>query len=90
MYSFITRFFRKVFLTFAKHRLLNTYLLLLVPSVKKVTYSTCSIYAEENERVVKKILQMTDDFVLADRDKVIPSWERRGDDNELDEGSKIL
>ncbi|CAG8472481.1 2174_t:CDS:10 [Paraglomus occultum] len=56
-----------------------------VPSVKKVTYSTCSIHAEENERVVKEILQTTDDFVLADRDKVIPSWERRGDNNELAE-----
>ncbi|CAG8516308.1 4894_t:CDS:10 [Paraglomus brasilianum] len=60
------------------------------PSVKKITYSTCSIYAEENERVVKEILHVTDDFVLADRNKVIPSWERRGDNNELDEAQKLI
>lgn len=34
------------------------------PSVQKIAYSTCSIYEEENELVVKKVLLKNPDFKL--------------------------
>lgn len=52
------------------------------PKADKIVYSTCSIHAEENERVVVDLL--LDDKVkqwgwkVAPRSKVIPTWERRG------------
>lgn len=52
------------------------------PKAKKVVYSTCSIHAEENERVVidllldKKVKKAG--WKVAPRSKVIPDWPRRG------------
>ncbi len=48
------------------------------PNVQRVTYSTCSIYQEENEDVVKEILQ--DEEVCANFKLIpaLPSWKRRG------------
>lgn len=52
------------------------------PSAKKICYSTCSIHAEENERVVIDLL--TDNRVkewgwkVRKRSGVIPTWPRRG------------
>ncbi|CCK71614.1 rRNA (cytosine-C5-)-methyltransferase RCM1 KNAG_0H02000 [Huiozyma naganishii CBS 8797] len=52
------------------------------PQATKVVYSTCSIHAEENERVVidllldKKVKESG--WRVAPRSKVIPTWERRG------------
>ncbi|KAI8381385.1 S-adenosyl-L-methionine-dependent methyltransferase [Radiomyces spectabilis] len=54
------------------------------PKAKRVVYSTCSIHAEENEQVVKTVLSQTDDFELASRDTVLPSWVRRGIPDEFD------
>lgn len=55
---------------------------LLFPNASKVVYSTCSIHAEENERVVVDLLMDEDikrsGWSLAPRDLVIPTWERRG------------
>lgn len=51
------------------------------PNAKKVVYSTCSIHAQENERVVVDLLMDKDigkKWELAPREIVIPSWERRG------------
>eukprot|EP00889_Picochlorum_renovo_P002693 jgi/Picre1/29723/NNA_005106.t1 len=47
------------------------------PNVKKIVYSTCSIYYEENERVVAHVLEFAKEhgFHVA---KVLPSWPRRG------------
>lgn len=49
---------------------------LTFPKVKKVVYSTCSIYREENENVVAEVLDSNPGFKL---DKCLESWHRRGD-----------
>jgi 25S rRNA (cytosine2278-C5)-methyltransferase len=59
-----------------------------VPSVKRIVYSTCSVHAIENERVVKEALK-TDEclagrFRLAPQNMVLPSWPRRGLPEEMD------
>ncbi|KAI5967641.1 hypothetical protein CANMA_002821 [Candida margitis] len=52
------------------------------PGARKVVYSTCSIHAEENERVVIDLLsdQRVQDqgWRLASREEVLPTWPRRG------------
>ncbi|KAJ2889737.1 hypothetical protein IWW38_004528, partial [Coemansia aciculifera] len=48
------------------------------PGVKRISYSTCSIHAEENEGVVARVLQSQSEFGLAEADQVIPTWHRRG------------
>ncbi|KAF8656783.1 hypothetical protein AX16_002335 [Volvariella volvacea WC 439] len=56
------------------------------PRVEKIVYSTCSIHAAENEHVVRAALgceEARGRFVLAPRDQVIPTWERRGLDDEM-------
>lgn len=47
------------------------------PNVKKIVYSTCSIYYEENEGVVAHVLEFAKEhgFHVAE---VLPSWPRRG------------
>ena len=49
------------------------------PNVKRISYSTCSIFAAENERVVEKALAYAQkegySFELR---KALPTWERRG------------
>lgn len=57
------------------------------PNAKTVCYSTCSIHAEENERVVKTLLSDADimgKWQLRSRDKVLPSWTRRGWEGEFE------
>jgi len=55
--------------------------------VKKIVYSTCSINSQENEQVVKRVLKQTNDILLANRNDVIPTWDRRGISSEFnDEG----
>lgn len=52
------------------------------PNVKKVVYSTCSIHAQENERVVIDLINdpliKKRGWKVANRSQVIPNWERRG------------
>ena len=52
------------------------------PDAKRLVYSTCSIHAEENERVVIDLLLDEDvkkgGWKVASRDSVIPNWPRRG------------
>ncbi|XP_072285111.1 28S rRNA (cytosine-C(5))-methyltransferase [Pyxicephalus adspersus] len=45
------------------------------PSVQNVVYSTCSVHQQENEDVVKNILEQHTDFRLV---KALPSWPVRG------------
>lgn len=55
-----------------------------VPNVKRIVYSTCSIHAEEDERVVARALKSGGGkWRLASRSSVLPSWERRGRKEEL-------
>ncbi|XP_076670693.1 nop2/Sun-like domain containing protein 5 isoform X2 [Andrena cerasifolii] len=49
-----------------KHALLN------FPNVKKVVYSTCSIYPEENEQVIDEVLEMVQDaYTLVPAQKLL-------------------
>ncbi|WVQ81871.1 hypothetical protein IAT38_003998 [Cryptococcus sp. DSM 104549] len=63
------------------------------PSAKRIVYSTCSIHAEEDERVVMAALQSpvakARGWGLAPRESVIPTWERRGRPEEM-EGDEEL
>ena len=56
--------------------------ILPVPAVEKIVYSTCSVHAAENEDVVCQALASdeahTGKFILADREDVLPTWPRRG------------
>lgn len=49
--------------------------------VNRVVYSTCSLYAEENERVVQRFLQESPSWSLVSP-KCLKSWKRRGIDLE--------
>ncbi|RKP25465.1 S-adenosyl-L-methionine-dependent methyltransferase [Syncephalis pseudoplumigaleata] len=49
------------------------------PSVKRISYSTCSIHRQENEEVVREALLSTDQFELAPRSHVLPDWTHRGE-----------
>ncbi|CEP12295.1 hypothetical protein [Parasitella parasitica] len=53
------------------------------PKAKRIVYSTCSIHPEENENVVQEILKNNPEFELANRDSVLPTWERRGMPSEI-------
>ena len=54
------------------------------PSVQKIVYSTCSIHAAENERVVRAALEAAgNEWMLAPRSQVLPTWPRRGLQEEL-------
>mmetsp|Transcript_7340 Transcript_7340/g.11605 ORF Transcript_7340/g.11605 Transcript_7340/m.11605 type:complete len:222 (-) Transcript_7340:27-692(-) len=56
------------------------------PSVVRVAYSTCSVHNEENEEVVKAILQKFPEFQLRN---ALPKWPRRGREFE-EEGSQNM
>jgi putative methyltransferase len=52
--------------------------------VRKISYSTCSIYAEENEHVVTTLLKKHwPTWKLTPRAKVLPTWHRRGYPSEV-------
>lgn len=57
------------------------------PKARKVVYSTCSIHPHENERVVVDLLMdpqvKAQGWTLAPREVVIPSWPRRGWEQEF-------
>jgi putative methyltransferase len=59
---------------FQKQALLHAF---LFPNIKRVVYSTCSKHKEENEFVVKHVLETNKDFRLVE--KVFPTWKRRGE-----------
>ncbi|KAF9411001.1 hypothetical protein BGZ94_001467, partial [Podila epigama] len=54
------------------------------PNVRKISYSTCSIYAEENEHVVTTLLKAHwPKWKLSPRSRVLPTWHRRGYPSEV-------
>ncbi|KZT29691.1 S-adenosyl-L-methionine-dependent methyltransferase [Neolentinus lepideus HHB14362 ss-1] len=58
------------------------------PGVVKIVYSTCSIHAAENERVVCQALKSEEaqaaHYTLAPKEIVLPDWPRRGIPEEMD------
>ncbi|KAF9818583.1 hypothetical protein IEO21_02688 [Rhodonia placenta] len=58
------------------------------PLVQRIVYSTCSIHATENEHVVRDALKteeaLSRGFTLAPPEEVLPSWQRRGLAEEID------
>ncbi|TFY57482.1 hypothetical protein EVJ58_g6994 [Rhodofomes roseus] len=67
------------------------------PSVKRIVYSTCSIHAIENERVVRQALETPEatdgHFALAPLADVLPTWRRRGlveEMNSLDDAQSLV
>ncbi|KAK9891044.1 hypothetical protein WA026_013372 [Henosepilachna vigintioctopunctata] len=44
------------------------------PQAKRIVYSTCSINAEENEDVVRQVLETCRNFKLIDAKKLLKSW----------------
>ncbi|KAF5359423.1 hypothetical protein D9756_003304 [Leucocoprinus leucothites] len=61
------------------------------PSVRKIVYSTCSVHAIENEHVVSSALESEEaaaaGFVLAPREEVLSSWQRRGYQDDMKIGN---
>ncbi|KAI6025115.1 hypothetical protein PISMIDRAFT_90082 [Pisolithus microcarpus 441] len=57
------------------------------PAVQKIAYSTCSIYAVENEQVVKQALNSKEathsGFKLVPRAQALPTWHRRGGEEDM-------
>ena len=45
------------------------------PSVESIAYSTCSVHKEENECIVKKVLEANADFECV---RAVPNWPNRG------------
>lgn len=59
------------------------------PSVKEVIYSTCSIYEEENEKVVEEALRTQKNFKLANLGEQLQGWKHFGHPN-FEFGNKCL
>lgn len=60
-----------------------------VPSVRRIVYSTCSVHAIENEHVVREAIKSEEatsgGFRLGRKKEVLPTWERRGIPEEMDD-----
>lgn len=56
------------------------------PKVNRVVYSTCSVYAQENEGVVQRLLESCNDEWELIAPKCLDHWKRRG----LDHGGGFL
>uniref|UniRef100_A0A060T6R3 ARAD1B21296p n=1 Tax=Blastobotrys adeninivorans TaxID=409370 RepID=A0A060T6R3_BLAAD len=63
------------------------------PSARRVVYSTCSIHDEENEKVVRRLLEdekvKAQGWKLRERHETLPRWTRRGKPSVFDGDEKL-
>ena len=59
------------------------------PGAERISYSTCSVHAEENERVVRAVLPEATrvGYALVE---AIPTWRRRGTEGEVEGAERLL
>jgi len=59
------------------------------PGAERISYSTCSVHAEENERVVRAVLPEATrlGYTLVE---AIPTWRRRGTEGEVEGAERLL
>eukprot|EP00980_Cylindrotheca_fusiformis_P003478 scaffold779_cov92-Cylindrotheca_fusiformis.AAC.2 len=60
------------------------------PKVERIVYSTCSIYVEENEGVIHRLLESTNDEWELVAPQCLRHWKRRGHFDSSDNGKLLL
>lgn len=66
------------------------YTMTAFPKAKRIVYSTCSMNSEENEDVVRQVLETSRHFKLTDARKLLPSWNTKSSEIYPDLGNMCI